>query len=202
MNHRLLLDIDGVLIRDDILLNHVKSNVVRYVRKKLPAMKRPEKINNLLYKAYGHTAIGIQEEFGLDVSDFNDYVYNRYLIAHLYDYINHDEKFKKDAFMIKLLCQADKNVTFFSNAPLCWSEPIREAIDLRITNTEGNLKPKIESYLKFGFDEKIIFVDDKIENLLPTIMLGNWTPIQYSENGGDSQHIKIIHDISEICHLL
>lgn len=201
MSHRLLLDIDGVLIRDDILLNHVKSNVVRYVSKKLPTMKRPEKMNNLLYKAYGHTAIGLHKEFGLDTRDFNDYVYNRYLIAHLDDYIQHDENFKRDALILQRICDST-DVSFFSNAPLNWTEPIREAIDLRIKNTSGNLKPKFESYLKFGLDNKIVFVDDKIENLIPTVMLSNWTPIQYSETGGSSQQIKVISDISEVCHFL
>ena len=198
---RLLLDIDGVLIRDYVLLDHVKSNVVRYVSKKLPGMKRHQKINNLLYKAYGHTAIGLQEEFGLDTRDFDDYVYNRYLIAHLYDYIQTDEKFKRDAYVVRQLCDVT-NITFFSNAPPNWTEPIREAIDLRITNTHENLKPKFESYLKFGFDDRIVFVDDKIENLIPTVMLSNWTPIQYSETAGSSQQIKVIHDISEVCHFL
>lgn len=199
MSHlHLLMDIDGVLIRDYVLLDHVKSNIVRYVSKKLPGMKRHEKINNLLYKAYGHTAIGLQEEFGLDTRDFDDYVYNRYLIAHLHDYIQHDEKFKRDALTLQHICDST-DVSFFSNAPLNWTEPIREAIDLRIKNTSENLKPKFESYLKFGLDNKIVFVDDKIENLFPTVMLSNWTPIQYSENGaGDSQQIKVIHDISEI----
>lgn len=198
----LLLDIDGVLIRDYVLLDHVKSNIVRYVSKKLPGMKRHQKINNLLYKAYGHTAIGLQEEFGLDTRDFDDYVYNRYLLAHLYDYIQTDEKFKRDSIVLRHLCDVSR-VTFFSNAPLDWTEPIREAIDLRITNTDGNLKPKFDSYLKFGFSDKIVFVDDKIENLIPTVMLEHWTPIHYSETStGTSQQIKVIRDISEVCHFL
>lgn len=196
---RLLLDIDGVLIRDHFLLDHVKNNVVRYVNKKLPGMKRHEKINNLLYKAYGHTAIGLQEEFGLDTREFNDYVYNRYLIAHLYDYIQNDESFKKDAFIIKRICDF-KNVSFFSNAPLVWTEPIREAIDLRIGNNEGYLKPNMESYLTFG-NEKITFVDDKMCNLIPTAFIENWTPIHYTGKP-ESQNIKSISSISEVWHYL
>lgn len=196
MSH-LLLDIDGVLIRDKVLLDHVKNNVVRYVSKKLPKMKKHDKLNNLLYNTYGHTAIGLEKEFGIDTKDFNDYVYNRYTIAHLYDHIQNDETFKNDAFVLKLLCQANKKISFFSNAPLVWTEPIRECIDLRITNTDGNLKPKLESYLKFGFDEKFIFVDDKLNNLMPVLFLKNWTPIHYSADKVCND-IRVIHNISDL----
>lgn len=174
----ILLDVDGVLIRDKVLLDHVKNNVVRYVKKKLPGLKRHEQLNSLLYKSYGHTAIGLTKEFGIDTRDFDDYVYNRYLISHLYDYFFSDE-FKNDTQIVKTLCDTH-DVSFFSNAPLKWTEPIREAIDLRINNSDGNLKPKLESYLKFG-NKQITFVDDKMCNLIPTAFLNNWTPIHYSE---------------------
>ena len=197
---KLLLDVDGVLIRDQVLLDHVKNNVVRYVNKKLPGMKRHEKINNLLYKAYGHTGIGIEREFGIDTSDFNDYVYNRYLLAHLHDYITHDESFKKDAFIIKRMCDHGKSITFFSNAPRVWTDPIREAIDLRIGNGDGYLKPNMESYISFGCDP-ITFVDDKMCNLVPTAFLPNWTPVHFTSKP-ESQNIKSIHAISEVWHYL
>jgi hypothetical protein len=37
----LLLDVDGVLIRDRPLLDHVRYNVNAYVAKKLPNVKNP-----------------------------------------------------------------------------------------------------------------------------------------------------------------
>ncbi len=197
---RLLLDVDGVLIRDQVLLDHVKNNVVRYVNKKLPGMKRHEKINNLLYKAYGHTSIGLQEEFGVDTSDFNDCVHNRYLLAHSHDYIHNDINFMKDAFIIRRMCEYGKSISFFSNAPLVWTEPIREAIDLRIGNAEGYLKPNIDSYLSFGSDP-ITCVDDKMCNLITTAFLPNWTPIQFTDKP-ESQSIKSINNISEVWHYL
>ena len=196
MNNKLLLDIDGVIVRDYVLLDHVKSNIIRYVSKKLPGMKRHEKINNLLYKAYGHTAIGLQEEFGLDTRDFDDYVYNRYVIAHLHDYLTSNENFNRDKRILREICDSHA-VSFFSNAPLQWTNPIREAIDLRIKNTSNNLKPKLESYMKFGTHEKIIFVDDKLENLKPTLFLENWTPIHYTQEP-ESQQIKSISDLKNI----
>ena len=195
--NNLLLDVDGVIVRDNVLLNHVKSNIVKYVSKKLPGMKRHENINNLLYKAYGHTGLGLQAEFDIDTRDFNNYVYNKYLIAHLHDYLLVNENFNRDKRILREICDSHK-VSFFSNAPLNWTEPIREAIDLRITNTFDNIKPNIDSYTKFGTDEEFIFVDDKMENLKPTIFLPNWTPIHYTDKP-ESQYIRNIQDLSVLC---
>ena len=54
----LLLDIDGVVIRDKPLLDHVKNNCVAYVKEKLPKCKDPQETNRVLYLANGHTARG------------------------------------------------------------------------------------------------------------------------------------------------
>lgn len=195
----ILLDIDGVLIRDHTLLDHVKNNAVKYVTKKLPSMKRHQKINNLLYKAYGHTALGLSEEFGIDTSDFDNFVYNRYLLAHLSEYLMTSETFKKDSVTLRSMCDNGAKITLFSNAPLVWTEPIREAIDLRIGNTYENLKPKIETYLKFGCEEQFVFVDDKINNLVPTILLENWTPVHYCPgNNEETRFLKTIGNLTEL----
>ena len=51
----LLLDVDGVVLRNPLLMNHLKENCVSYVRKKLPASKDPYATNHVLYLAHGHT---------------------------------------------------------------------------------------------------------------------------------------------------
>ena len=45
----LVLDVDGVLVRDKLLLQHVKENCVSYVRAKLPDAKNPREVNRLLH---------------------------------------------------------------------------------------------------------------------------------------------------------
>ena len=41
----LLLDIDGVIVRDKELEKHIKKNCVSYVKSKLPECKNPDETN-------------------------------------------------------------------------------------------------------------------------------------------------------------
>lgn len=194
---RILLDVDGVIMRNYALLDHVKNNAVRYVQKKIPGIKKGHsRINHMLYKKYGHTAIGLHAEFGVDSRDYDDFVYDRFLLDHLEDYILTDDNFKRDADTIRSFLESGKKVSFFSNAPMVWTEPIRESIDLRIGN--GNyMKPNLESYLRFGKKDHFVFVDDNLVNLEPTLFLGNWTPVHFSMTQ-KSQIVDTINDIKSL----
>lgn len=193
----ILLDVDGVIVKDYALLDHMKNNVVRYVSKKLPGLKKPHNVNKLIYSKYGHTAIGLSAEFNVDTRDFDEFVYDKYLIAHLEDYLDSNEEFERDANTIRTICDSGMSVSFFSNSPLVWTEPIRLKIDERIHNNGEYRKPKLESYLRFGKEEHFVFVDDRIENLKPVLFLENWTPIYFS-NFRESHFIHTINDLTEI----
>jgi hypothetical protein len=192
----LLLDVDGVIIRDESLLSHMKNNVVRYVKKKIPSLKRPDLVNTILYKAYGHTALGLTREYGIFTDDFNEFVYDEHLISHLHDFLTSSKDFERDKKTIRHFCD-EEDVSFFSNSPMIWTEPIREAIDLRIGNSEGFMKPTVESYLRFGDSDEITFVDDNIVNLLPTLYLNNWNPVHFSEKV-ESQKIRNVKSLDQI----
>ncbi len=193
---RLLLDIDGVLIRDNVLLDHVKHNIIKYVNRKLPGTPPSAKINSLLYRAYGHTAKGLQKEFSIDTRDFDFYVYNPKVINHLYDFLDSSEEFKED---VKHLRQYNGHIELFSNAPLEWSEPVREAIGRDIVKVKPSVyfKPDIESYLAVDDGEPVTFVDDKMCNLMPALFFPNWTPIHFSDRR-ETEFIKTISNINEI----
>ena len=171
---RLLLDIDGVIIRNKPLLGHVKHNIVRYVDSKVKT-NNPAQLNELLFKTHGHTAKGLEKEFGIDTSDFNSFVYDVHTIDHLYEFLKTDE-FKRDAELIK---RSKDDVSFFSNSPLVWSIPVRNAIDKRI-HTAVYTKPELKNYSMWNEREAII-VDDRIENLLPALFFKNLTPIHFSD---------------------
>ena len=190
MASSILLDIDGVILRDRLLLEHVRHNVVDYVREKLPHSKNPELTNRLIYKVYGHTGLGLQKAFRIDTRDFNKKVYNDGMLLHLYAILD-TPQFKEDAKVIKELSE-DYKVTFFSNSPLEWSIPVRDAISQRINIAyDGNMKPDNNAYINFPTDVKHIFVDDKVDNLNPTLYYKNWTPIHFSEEGKTSKFLTI-----------
>lgn len=186
---KLLLDIDGVIIRDKLLLDHVRYNVVKYVSTKLPSIESPSKLNTRLYNKYGHTAKGLRIEYGIDTSDFDDHVYNKHVLEHLYDFLKSDE-FLNDARTLHTF----KNKSLFSNAPLKWTTPVSEILKC---DTGVYSKPDIHTYLRFPETEHYIFVDDKIGNLVPISVLSNWTPIHFSETI-ECNYIKTIHSLEQL----
>ena len=195
----LLLDVDGVIVRDRGLLDHVKHNAIQYVSKKLP-MSNARSMNTILYKAYGHTAIGLNEVYGIDVSDYNDNVYDSRLINHLCDFINKSEEFKQDSETIREILSMGHGVELFSNAPLTWTEPIKRSIDERIKNGVYT-KPELKTYVKFNPYKDYVFVDDKMCNLTTSLFLKNWTPIHFSEYA-ENTFIPTINSLSSISKFL
>lgn len=192
MARTLILDIDGVIIRDRLLLEHVRYNIVQYVRAKLPDSKNPARVNEILYNSYGHTGKGLKTSFLVDSSDFNEQVYNQSVLSHLSAILTTPE-FKQDAKIIRDILANNWNVCFLSNSPLAWSTPIKEAIskDIKIVYNEDYLKPQIDSYLQFSQDGEYVFVDDKLTNLNPALFLKNWTPVHFNEEYKKSTFLTI-----------
>ena len=180
MAFRLLLDVDGVLVRNNELTLKVDDNVARYVSKKLPDCKKPSAVAKILYRKYGHTAIGLRDVFGIDSSDFDEFVYDTPLISSLWEHLAGTE-FQKDAQIISEL--SDRIPTsLFSNSPLAWTVPVASAISDRImiSHTQ-HLKPDPKAYKTFPPTFDYIFVDDRTDNLECAGRYENWHPVQFSE---------------------
>ena len=182
----LLLDVDGVLLRDKKLLGHVQHNCATYVHKKLPASKDPHETNRLLYLAHGHTARGLQNVFKVDTSDFNQHVYDKPLMNHLAEVIDTDE-FQYEAAQIHELTKQGWNVKLFTNAPWIWASKVSLAIgDTISVACPGNpndspLKPEPEAYI-FAQHHLNVFVDDSLKNLGTARYLANWQCVYFNEN--------------------
>ena len=188
----LLLDIDGVLVRDKLLLEHVKDNCVRYVQAKLPQCPDARKANRLLYLAHGHTALGLSKSFGIDTKDFNESVYDKRLMDHLAE-ILYGTEFQQEAKQIHDFTTRGWQVTLFSNAPPIWSNQVARAIsDVVGVRCPGDdlmqwpLKPEAAAYKDFSPVQTHVFVDDSLKNLGTARWLPNWHPVHFDEDAPNS----------------
>jgi hypothetical protein len=162
----LVLDIDGVIVRDKLLLAHVSDNCVKYVQSKLPECKDPRNVNRILYLTHGHTARGLKHSFGVDTSDFNEKVYDDRLMDHLAE-ILYGTKFQQEAKEIHDFTKKGWNVTLFTNAPSKWGTMVARAISdevyLRCPGEnvmDSPLKPEAVAYQNFSKAQTHVFVDD------------------------------------------
>lgn len=187
----LLLDIDGVLVRDRLLMAHVQDNCVRYVRSKLPEAKDPAAVNRILYIESGHTARGLSKNFRIDTSDFNSQVYDRKLIDHLSEVL-YGTEFQQEAKEIHELTDRGWNVTLFTNSPFEWAQPVAMAIGDRINidcawsdRPDCSFKPDAARYNNFGKHQTHLYVDDSLKNIGAARYLPNWQPIHFTEEPRD-----------------
>jgi FMN phosphatase YigB (HAD superfamily) len=189
----LLLDIDGVLVRDRLLLEHVKDNCVKYVASKLPEAKNPRDVNRILYMTHGHTARGLQKAFQVDASDFNEKVYDKRLLEHLAEVI-YGTEFQQEAKEIHELTKKDWKVTLFTNSPIEWAGPVARAISDEVfvvcagaDATTSPLKPEADMYTQFQKHLTHIYIDDSIKNLDTARWLPNWHPILFNQDAKEDR---------------
>jgi len=187
----LLLDVDGVLVRDKLLMNHLNENCVKYVQSKMPDSKNAREINRLMYMTSGHTARGLHNNFGIDTSDFNEKVYDKKLIEHLSEVLSTFE-FQEEAKYIHEWNKDYWKVTLFTNAPVVWAGTVARAISDEIyiragpeNAMSGPLKPDAAAYADFPKTYTNIFVDDSLKNLAATRWMPNWHPVHFSQEPAD-----------------
>jgi hypothetical protein len=197
-----LLDVDGVLIRDQKILERMKSNISHYVRAKVPRAKNPDKLRDFLYRKYGHTGRGLVKEFGIPTPDFNIHVYDGQILNQLAEHLM-TEEFRRDGKTIRKLLNDGHTVTFFSNAPMLWTVPIAYAIDERITHASlVGFKPQPVAYTGIRANRRpIIYVDDVRKNLLPVKHSPLWVPVHYSPKIEDWT-IPTIHTLDDLPYLV
>lgn len=201
MNHALLLDVDGVVLRDRNILKKQQDNVVRYVRK--VTRYTPEfshATTNRLFKKYGHTLLGLRREFSVKdgLHDFNKYIYDDDIMADMEKYLaSHNcERIVDDFLSLRTICTlVGVPIYLFSNAPDYWCYPLAGTLNIDTANVIcgdalDTLKPQQEAYCRADTIVKnkekkklnYIFVDDSQTNLLAIGASSRWTPVYF---GGD-----------------
>ena len=203
----LRLDIDGVFLRDRLLMEHVKENCVSYVRTKLPECKDPRETNRELYLGYGHTARGLQKVYNVDVSDFNAKVYDKKLLEHLADVLS-TRSVQDDARQIHDLTHEGWVVTLFTNAPWVWAHKVGLAIGDTVgvkcpgNPAESPLKPELDAYMT-SMHQLNIMVDDSLKNLGTARYLPNWKCVHFTEEPKDhGLWCPQVQTIWELCMLV
>ena len=200
MYRTLLLDVDGVLLRDRLLAEHMKENIVQYVQRKVPTTKDPKKLNQALYYRYGHTAKGLSHVFDVDTRDFNRHVFNKQLIDHLW-YVIMGNEFQKDASIIHRMSR-NHDVMLFSNAPLLWSMPVAQAIGNVTVYENEFMKPDLRAYTRLAQNKRYMFVDDTLANLKPVRTLSNWFPVHFNNStyitNGEFPVVRDLFDVETL----
>jgi hypothetical protein len=182
----LLLDVDGVILRDERLFRHLRHNAARYVAKKLPECDDPIETNKFLYLTHGHTAKGLKNAFGIDASDFNDFVYDKSLMTHLSNVID-SKNFRLDASTIHSITERGWPVTL--NAPYQWVQPVALAINDQVKircpgpdTSVAHFKPDPAFYKEFDSCDSYYYVDDSLINLSTVRTWPNWRPFHFTDH--------------------
>jgi FMN phosphatase YigB (HAD superfamily) len=126
-NHRaFLFDLDGVVLNQPKLMQHISDRVGKYVSKRLNVSREEgDRINRVLYKEYGHTHVGMRRVY--DIRDtalqFSSYIYDK-------DTMSYMESFKDDQILqergrdtrsiLKRMKEDGSPALIFSNAPMIW----------------------------------------------------------------------------------
>lgn len=208
----LLLDVDGVVVKNNKLLSKVTTNITRYYAKKLHLPHKDAiKVNKVLYSEYGHSYRGLKKACGVTstLDDFNYTVYDNDIMLELeelkkdYHHAMHSQHLRELAVACKT---KEIPIYIFSNAPFNWCYKALEISGLcnyvpvdhiiscdhevpRHFHDDG-FKPikgvydKLHDYIDFmECDNKTLaFVEDSFKNLVPIIGQHEWVPIYYGRD--------------------
>jgi len=206
----LVADMDGVILQHPRLTAMVGDRAIEFVKKTInPYMPsaKAAKINETLYKNFGHTVLGLQAIYNpaTTIKHFCDYVYDEEFIAGM-DLVEKEPIFYEHSIEVKEICDSyiknNKPFYIFSNAPVQWCQNALEMMGIQIAQENiigcdseiygGDmvLKPMKESYHKIShyiehreghpYKTQFIFVDDQICNLIPIVENPYWKPVWYN----------------------
>lgn len=186
----LLLDFDGVILRNHSIHGHVSSRCNSFTQRYIP-IRNPIKmrqINNEMYESYGHTVIGLRAlGFDADINEFNHYVYDRIDMGSLRDVkTTHKRDIQQTKEMLAHVKHKEIEVRLLTNAPDVWCQTILSMMGvdpIEKISTLGMLKPENSCFNHveqlFPMDQKFIFVDDKIINLRGVMTRPHWQRVLF-----------------------
>lgn len=221
MNHRssaytLLLDFDGVMVRDPHLTAYQLRRSAKFVQKHtyLP-LSTCLAINSKHYPKYGHTVLMLNDMFGKQTTleQYNEFVFSKAQISRL-DRCLSQESFAHTANFKKVFEQCKANNiewNVFTNAHLNWAlhfshlTGLQEVVEEKVIYPKelSMLKPNPEVYASLSerfADKTIIFVDDSRINLEPVTLEDGWVPIHFSKTDTASDITRLL-DVVKMCDM-
>lgn len=217
-----VLDVDGVILRHPPTLHKVYRRIERYVSNKtLIHPVESQKVNEVLYKQFGHTFLGLQKMYpsSISLSEFNEYVYTDDIVNSLansvynVDMLHHLIDLQR--FLETCRCQ-NVPIYMFSNAPWRWCARVQKVCNLQrwiperhilscdhevFQNNKQSLKPQpvlyqtVQDYLSHehhSADLDIVFVDDSLCNLIPIMDAPAWTPVLFGDTNPQFESPKLL----------
>lgn len=192
LSNLVLLDFDGVVLRNHKITELIQNNSTLYLSTKLNvSYSKSKQIQKKYLSIYGHTAMLESVTHNTSVykcfQDYNDFVFNK---TNMDVYLNmiamSDIELMKNIIDIKQNSYDD--YVLFSNAHLDWVSNVLNYAEIDMyqmfdgfyTNDNNCLKPYNSAYMPFDQSEKISFVDDNIINLKPVENKYGWNIFHYS----------------------
>lgn len=184
---KLLLDFDGVIIKNKKIIRYQYQRSAKFVQKHLHVpISTADNLNRKYFPKYGHTVIMLNEHFQIPVTleEYNDYVFPKQQIYRL-DSLIDKKTFEHGNDFAKHFKSKDYQTSIFTNAHVNWVTTFADIFDLPIE--EHNiiwpqsldlLKPMPKAYDNvsdfFKEADRIIFVDDSEQNIEYPSRLQKW----------------------------
>ena len=202
MSKTLLLDFDGVIFNNSKMNQMIQHRATIYFQHhtRMP-YHVAAKLNSKYYKPYGHTVYFmkdiLEDSDSVSIKEFNEFVYSSKTLDTISKELNSNDvqmaKMWRDT--IQQFKENDYFIKLFSNAPSIWIDRCLEELPYNLNyllddcfcfdNLE-NLKPNKNSYnCVHESEQKIVFVDDSVDNLKPVQHYEHWKPVHFGESEGD-----------------
>lgn len=205
----LLLDFDGVIMRNPNVNRYVSTTCTRFLARRADlSFHQAAEINREKYPIYGHTSQILVRDFKIpcSITSFNEGVYaelidyglikrmitaeDRAYVRTLYDmlFYMHTPVFSQDRTLI------------FTNAMDIWCKEVLLMLGMPsnafgpilASNTHTDtklLKPEVAAYKEADIQtrwvvpemQRVIFVDDQLHNVNPTILPSHWKGVHYPD---------------------
>lgn len=199
-----LLDFDGVILRNTASKKFIQQRVNTYFANKLPNVppKLLHALNHEMYSSYGHSHIGLKEfRIPSSIIEFNNFIYSD--IPSNLKWTSEEQKDWTSFYSYMNEC--DIPIYIFSNAPKEWCQHFINFNNYKVQFiqdevpfmkhpqlSEEMVKPRkgIYDLLKMKFArKKVIFMDDKLCNLQPSVGDPRWINVWIHADSTTTQQL-------------